>query len=193
MTMNDSNRWLWLAGLLLCTAGVSADPILTPFLIGVLLAYLGDPLVDRPERWGLSRTGRHCRIRVVQPAFAGVVASAGAYAGQAAGQAVSIGAAGSGLAAARSVAVGPDAIRVGRQLLAARSAQGGLHRASGQHHRCAGHDSEPRHRFQPGAAGLDRQSAAHPGGQFLSAARLGPHHPQAAQSAAAQAGAWWCG
>jgi len=31
-------------------------PILSPFLIGVLLAYLGDPLVDRLERWKLSRT-----------------------------------------------------------------------------------------------------------------------------------------
>ncbi len=57
MTMNDSNRWLWLAGLLLCTWLVYLlTPILTPFLIGVLLAYLGDPLVDRLERWGLSRT-----------------------------------------------------------------------------------------------------------------------------------------
>ena len=55
--MNDSNRWLWLAGLLLCIWLVYLlTPILTPFLIGVLLAYLGDPLVDRLERWGLSRT-----------------------------------------------------------------------------------------------------------------------------------------
>jgi len=32
-------------------------PILSPFLIGILLAYLGDPLVDRLERQRLSRTG----------------------------------------------------------------------------------------------------------------------------------------
>jgi predicted PurR-regulated permease PerM len=32
------------------------QPILSPFLIGVLLAYMGDPLVDRCERWKLSRT-----------------------------------------------------------------------------------------------------------------------------------------
>jgi|TARA_Y100001951_G_scaffold3646_1_gene2485 predicted PurR-regulated permease PerM len=32
-------------------------PILSPFLIGILLAYLGDPLVDRLERHRLSRTG----------------------------------------------------------------------------------------------------------------------------------------
>lgn len=37
-------------------------PVLTPFAVGALLAYLGDPLVDRMERWrvaglGLGRTG----------------------------------------------------------------------------------------------------------------------------------------
>ena len=31
-------------------------PILSPFLVGILLAYLADPLVDRLERAGLSRT-----------------------------------------------------------------------------------------------------------------------------------------
>lgn len=57
MSVNDSNRWLWLAALLLCAWLVYLlTPILTPFLIGILLAYLGDPLVDRLERWGLSRT-----------------------------------------------------------------------------------------------------------------------------------------
>ncbi|MEX6500955.1 AI-2E family transporter [Pseudomonas zhanjiangensis] len=55
--MNDSRRWLWMAGLAL--GGwllYQLLPILSPFLIGVLLAYLGDPLVDRLERWKLSRT-----------------------------------------------------------------------------------------------------------------------------------------
>lgn len=32
------------------------QPILTPFLVGIALAYLGDPLVDRLERAGLGRT-----------------------------------------------------------------------------------------------------------------------------------------
>lgn len=32
------------------------QPILTPFLVGALLAYLGDPLADRLETLGLSRT-----------------------------------------------------------------------------------------------------------------------------------------
>lgn len=31
-------------------------PILPPFLMGMALAYLGDPIVDRFEEWGLSRT-----------------------------------------------------------------------------------------------------------------------------------------
>lgn len=55
--------WFWLvmalvAGLLLWLLG----PVLTPFLAGALLAYLGDPLVDRLERlgrgrWRLGRAG----------------------------------------------------------------------------------------------------------------------------------------
>lgn len=54
--MTDSHRWLWLAGLLLAGWLVYLlTPILSPFLLGVLLAYLGDPLVDRLERW-MSRT-----------------------------------------------------------------------------------------------------------------------------------------
>ena len=31
------------------------SPVLTPFVIGILLAYLGDPLVDRLERFKMSR------------------------------------------------------------------------------------------------------------------------------------------
>lgn len=55
--MNDSNRWLWMAGLLLLGWLLYLLlPILSPFLIGILLAYLGDPLVDRLERHKLSRT-----------------------------------------------------------------------------------------------------------------------------------------
>ena len=35
---------------------VLLEPILMPFLVGALLAYLGDPWADVFERWGLSRT-----------------------------------------------------------------------------------------------------------------------------------------
>lgn len=55
--MAQSTRWFWLA-----IAVVSAvllyflAPILLPFITGALLAYLGDPLVDRLEKWKISRT-----------------------------------------------------------------------------------------------------------------------------------------
>ncbi|MDH4567703.1 AI-2E family transporter [Pseudomonas sp. BN414] len=55
--MTDSRRWLWLGGFLfLGWLLYQLHPVLSPFLIGMLLAYLGDPLVDRLERLGLSRT-----------------------------------------------------------------------------------------------------------------------------------------
>jgi len=55
--MTQSNRWFWLVffvvfmGLLFLLA-----PILLPFVAGALLAYLGDPLVDRLVKWNISRT-----------------------------------------------------------------------------------------------------------------------------------------
>ncbi|WP_339414327.1 AI-2E family transporter [Pseudomonas sp. EA_35y_Pfl2_R5] len=55
--MIDSHRWIWIVGALLLGGLLYLlAPILSPFLIGILLAYLGDPLVDRLERWKLSRT-----------------------------------------------------------------------------------------------------------------------------------------
>ncbi len=55
--MSDSQRWLVVAGL----AGggwlvYQLTPVLTPFLLGALIAYLGDPLADRLEARGRSRT-----------------------------------------------------------------------------------------------------------------------------------------
>ena len=56
--MTDMRRWVWLAILVVMGALVYwLHPILSPFLVGILLAYLADPLVDRLERFGLSRTG----------------------------------------------------------------------------------------------------------------------------------------
>ncbi len=55
--MNECRHWPWLliplalGGLIYLLA-----PILTPFVIGALLAYLGDPLADRLEKLKLSRT-----------------------------------------------------------------------------------------------------------------------------------------
>ena len=57
MTPIDLQRWQWLGfallvGFLLWLLG----PILTPFVISALLGWLGDPLVDRLERSGRSRS-----------------------------------------------------------------------------------------------------------------------------------------
>ncbi|MDB5981971.1 MAG: yhhT 2 [Pseudomonas sp.] len=55
--MPDSRRLFWLGGVvLLCVFVYLLHPILTPFLIALLLAYMADPLVDRLEASGLSRT-----------------------------------------------------------------------------------------------------------------------------------------
>lgn len=51
-----SGRWFWLTvGIVAVTLLYLLAPILTPFVAGMLLAYLGDPLVDHLERWKLSR------------------------------------------------------------------------------------------------------------------------------------------
>lgn len=55
--MTDMRRWAWLGvALLIAVLLYLLHGILSPFLIGILLAYLADPLVDRLERMGLSRT-----------------------------------------------------------------------------------------------------------------------------------------
>ena len=55
--MTDSRRWFWLGGIALLIAFILLlHPILMPFLVALLLAYMGDPLVDRLEKLGLSRT-----------------------------------------------------------------------------------------------------------------------------------------
>ncbi|HEK1692839.1 TPA: AI-2E family transporter [Pseudomonas putida] len=55
--MTDMRRWIWLgAALLIALLLYGLHNILSPFLVGILLAYLADPLVDRLERMGLSRT-----------------------------------------------------------------------------------------------------------------------------------------
>lgn len=53
----DSRQWQYLALVFLGGWLVSLlSPILTPFLVSALLAYLGDPLVDRLERRKIGRT-----------------------------------------------------------------------------------------------------------------------------------------
>ncbi|MGD8927077.1 MAG: AI-2E family transporter [Thioalkalispiraceae bacterium] len=55
--MTDLNKWYWLT--ILVVSGVLIyllAPVLTPFVIGAILAYIGDPLVDRLEKYKLPRT-----------------------------------------------------------------------------------------------------------------------------------------
>ena len=55
--MADTRRWVWLGGIvLLCVFVFLLHSILTPFLVALLLAYLFDPVVDRLEKVGMSRT-----------------------------------------------------------------------------------------------------------------------------------------
>lgn len=55
--MIDMRRWIWLgAAFVIAVLLYFLHNILSPFLVGILLAYLADPLVDRLERLGLSRT-----------------------------------------------------------------------------------------------------------------------------------------
>ena len=55
--MTNNSGWFWLAlfSVTLILLYLLA-PILTPFIMGALLAYLGDPIVDRLEKFKLSRT-----------------------------------------------------------------------------------------------------------------------------------------
>lgn len=55
--MTDSQKWFALIGFVIAMWAIYLlAPILTPFVIGALLAYFGDPLADRLEAWKLGRT-----------------------------------------------------------------------------------------------------------------------------------------
>lgn len=55
--MTDSQKWFFLVGAALCAVLLyTLSPILTPFLVSAVLAYLGDPVADKLQKWGLSRT-----------------------------------------------------------------------------------------------------------------------------------------
>lgn len=62
-TTNDFQKiWIVLGVGLLMFLFYSLQPILTPFLVGGLLAYLGDPLADRLEEKKLGRTQAICIV-----------------------------------------------------------------------------------------------------------------------------------
>jgi len=55
--MTDSNRWYWLVVFIVTGVLIYLlAPVLTPFVIAAILAYIGDPLVDRLEKYKLPRT-----------------------------------------------------------------------------------------------------------------------------------------
>lgn len=55
--MSDAQKWLLLGGTIFSGWLLYLlSPILMPFIVGALFAYLGDPLVDRLEKTRLSRT-----------------------------------------------------------------------------------------------------------------------------------------
>ena len=55
--MTHDNRWFWLTIFVTCSFLLYLlSPILTPFLLGAMLAYLADPLVDKLERYNIRRT-----------------------------------------------------------------------------------------------------------------------------------------
>lgn len=56
-TMTQSARWFWLTVFVITSLLLYLlAPILLPFISGALLAYLGDPIVDRLEKINISRT-----------------------------------------------------------------------------------------------------------------------------------------
>ena len=55
--MTQSTRWFWLTLIIISSLLLYLlAPVLLPFVSGALLAYLGDPLVDRLESWKVPRT-----------------------------------------------------------------------------------------------------------------------------------------
>ena len=57
MTPKIAQRWqLFALVLVVCVVLYVLAPVLTPFVVAAIFAYLFDPLVDRLQRWKLSRT-----------------------------------------------------------------------------------------------------------------------------------------
>ncbi len=62
-TFKLREHWPWLvAAAAILALLVALGPILMPFVVGAILAYLGDPIVDWLERRGLSRTLGVCLV-----------------------------------------------------------------------------------------------------------------------------------
>jgi predicted PurR-regulated permease PerM len=69
--MTVSNRWFWLLSILVSGVLVYLlAPVLTPFIVAAILAYIGDPLVDRLESYKLPRTLAVVIVFIVLTLFA---------------------------------------------------------------------------------------------------------------------------
>lgn len=61
--MTDIQKWQLLAAIVVLGFVLwLISPVLAPFALSALFAYLGDPLVDRLEKWKLSRTSAVCVV-----------------------------------------------------------------------------------------------------------------------------------
>lgn len=72
--MTATDRWFWL--LLATVVGVLLyllAPVLTPFMVAAILAYMGDPLVDRLEAIKISRTLSVVIVFLVLTLIAGLI------------------------------------------------------------------------------------------------------------------------
>lgn len=78
--MNRSTqRWPWAIGVVVALALIILvlHPILTPFVLGALIAYLGDPVVDRLEERGYGRTAGVALVFLLLTLLTGLVLAIG--------------------------------------------------------------------------------------------------------------------
>ncbi len=72
--MTDSQKWMSLSGSCLAAYLIYLlSPILTPFALAALFAYLGDPLADKLESWKLNRTLAVVVVFLVMALFLSIV------------------------------------------------------------------------------------------------------------------------
>lgn len=68
--MSDSQRWMVFGFVLVCAGLIYVlKPILMPFAVAALLAYLGDPVADKFETWGWNRTLAVCAVFTIMILF----------------------------------------------------------------------------------------------------------------------------
>jgi len=124
--MADTRRWFWLGGvILLCAFFWLLHPILTPFLVALLLAYLFDPSCrSAGESRSVQDLGRDSGVRAIYLDLHHVAIGVGADARQTIVSLVRTDAADARLVAAQRTALGAIEIWPGGRFLEIRQAQG---------------------------------------------------------------------